>query len=107
MGMGNDGIIRWTISALERGVHGSGAIGGRATHAAGGGAIYRARAAITYRTCARCPASDTITLDSSLATAGHNTVEFADQHPIDDSGQLTTATLTCVVASTTATDNNT
>ena len=60
----------------------------------------------TYRTCAKRHAPDTITLDSSLVTAGHNTVEFADQHPIDDAGQLTTATLTCVVVSPTATDND-
>ena len=104
MGMGNDGIIRWTVSALERCVH-SRAIARRAAHAAGGGATYRARAA-TSTTCAKRHAPDIITLDSSIVTGGHNTIEFADQHPIDDAGQLA-ATLNWVVVSPTATDNDT
>ena len=103
--MGNDGIVRWTVSALERCVPGSGAIASRATHAAGGGATDRARAA-TDPTYGKRHAPDTITFDSSLVTPGHDTIEFADQHPIDGAGQLTLPTLTCVLVCPTATNND-
>jgi serine/threonine protein kinase len=103
--VGNDGIVRWTVSALERCVPAAGAIASRATHAAGRGATYRARAA-TDPTCGKRHAPDTITLDSSLVTPAHYPIEFADQHPIDDAGQLTLATLTCVLVCPTATNND-